>query len=81
MSFVLKEQGMNTLIFSFVVGVAVALLCVLLKGKDNKESNGQYFVKVFAISAIVVFVVHTYLIGGENGGTMCPEIEVGEPPF
>lgn len=72
---------MNTLVFSFVVGVAIAILCVWIKGKDNKESNSQYAVKVFAVSAIVVFVVHTYMLGGENGGAVCPEIEVGEPPF
>lgn len=72
---------MNTLVFSFVVGVAIALLCVSLKGKDNKESNGQYAVKIFAVSAIVVFVIHTYLMSDENGSAVCPEIEVGEPPF
>jgi FtsH-binding integral membrane protein len=80
---VLKElqNKMNTLVFSFVVGVAIAVLCVWLKGKDNKENNGQYAIKVFAVSSIVVFVVHTYLMGSESAGAVCPEIEVGEPPF
>ena len=72
---------MNSLIFSFVAGVAVTILCVWLKGKDNKENTSQYAVKVFAATAIVVFVVHTYMMGGGEGTTSCPEIEVGEPPF
>jgi hypothetical protein len=71
---------MNSLIFSFIVAGTIAVLCVLLKGKDNKENNGQYAVKVFAVSAIAVFVVHTYMMGNTNA-VSCPEIEVGEPPF
>jgi FtsH-binding integral membrane protein len=76
-----KEAIMNTLVFSFIVGLVISVLCVWLKGKDNKENNVQYAVKVFAVSAIVVFVVHTYLMSSDNGSAVCPEIEVGEPPF
>jgi hypothetical protein len=71
---------MNSLVFSFIVAAIIAVLCVYLKGKDNKENNGQYAVKVFAVSAIAVFVVHTYMMGNTDA-ISCPEIEVGEPPF
>jgi FtsH-binding integral membrane protein len=80
---VLKDLfKMNTLVFSFIVALAVTVLCIWLKGKDNKENNSQYAVKVFAVTAIVVFVVHTYMSGnGELSGGASPEIDVGEPPF
>ena len=71
---------MNSLVFSFIVAAIIAVLCMYLKGKDNKENNGQYVVKVFAVSAIVVFVAHTYMMGNTDA-ISCPEIEVGEPPF
>jgi bacteriorhodopsin len=69
---------MNSLIFSFACAGVIAALCVMMKGKDNKETNSQYAVKVFAISAIVVFMVYTYMLGNTPA---CPEIETGEPPF
>lgn len=69
---------MNSLVFCFVVASAIAILCIAFKSKENKENNTQHAVKVFVISAMVVFIVYTYLLGGE---TACPEIETGEPPF
>ncbi len=69
---------MNSLVFSFVVASVVAILCVLFKGKENRENSTQHGIKVFAVTAVVVFVVYTYMIGGDAS---CPEIETGEPPF
>jgi hypothetical protein len=71
---------MNTLLFSVISGCVVAVLCALFKGKDNKEQTSRYGFKVFIITSIAVFLLHTYLQSTDSS-LVCQEIETGEPPF
>ncbi len=71
---------MNTLLLSAISGCVVAILCAIFKGKDNKEQTSRYGFKVFILTFIAVFLLHSYLLSTENS-LVCQEIETGEPPF
>lgn len=69
---------MTPFLFALIASAIITVSLLVLKSKENEESNTSYGLKVFPISFIVVFVCYSYLIGG---GAQSQEIDVGEPPF
>jgi uncharacterized membrane protein YadS len=70
---------MNGFIFALIVSAVVTVCLLVTKSNENNETNNSYVMKVFIVTFFVVFVCHSYLLGGE--GAFAQEIDVGEPPF
>jgi uncharacterized membrane protein YadS len=69
---------MNSFTLALITAVLITVILLCMKSNENKENNTQYGVKIFVISFISVFVVHTYI---SNDCNVRQEIDVGEPPF
>lgn len=70
---------MNGFIFALIVSAIITVCLFVTKHSDNNESNNSYGIKVFIISFLIVFVCHSYFVGGDNA--LVQDIDVGEPPF
>lgn len=70
---------MNAFIFALIVSAIITVCLFVTKHSDNNEPNNSYGIKVFIISFLIVFVCHSYFIGGDNA--LAQDIDVGEPPF
>lgn len=74
---------MSPFYFALVTSVIVTSILIMLKTKENKESNVGYGVRISVTTFIVSFLTFTYM--GENvttgGGAFGQEIDIGEAPF
>lgn len=70
---------MSPFVFALVASAVITVCLLVLKGKDNNETNNNYGLKVFPVSFIVIFICYSYMMGGE--GALAQEIDIGEPPF
>ncbi len=70
---------MSPFVYALIASVIVTVALLVLKGKENNESNNNYGIKVFFITSLAIFVSYSYLMGGN--GALTQEIELGEPPF
>lgn len=70
---------MNAFVFATIVSAIITVCLFVTKHSDNNEPNNSYGIKVFIISFLIVFVCHSYLMGGD--GSLVQDIDVGEPPF
>jgi hypothetical protein len=70
---------MSPFLFALIASAVITVCLLVLKGKDNNETNNSYGLKVFPVTFIVIFVCYSYMIGGD--GALAQEIDIGEPPF
>lgn len=70
---------MSPFVFALIASAVITVCLLVLKGKENNETNNGYGLKVFPVTFIVIFVCYSYLIGGDSA--ISQEIDIGEPPF
>lgn len=71
---------MTPFVFALIASAIITVCLLVLKGKENNETNNGYGLKVFPVTFIVIFVCYSYLLGGGDGA-LAQEIDIGEPPF